>query len=426
MKVYKRLKKEVIEKKIAPKILKFFYSLVEAPIKVGIISYYYPYEKPSTSGVGIHVYNLANTLAKFGAEVHVFTHGEVEDIKNIKIDGKKIILHLLNGHNKRGNKYPSTIIEKRLKYVDFENRVLNEFILENSKRSFSIIHTHGWLTTSAFRIKYLLKIPWIHTVHALERKRVELMSNEEKELIIITSWVEDTIKYADKIIVVSNSLRKELLKEFDIDKNSIEVIPNGVRLDYFKPKRKNEKRQLKILSITRFSKEKGISLFPKIIDRILLKNNKLKFILVAPETKTPSLEKIQKKFNYLVKKYKGRFQWVSHPLNIKKIAKLYQESDIYIQPSKYESFGLCILEAMASGNVIIASNTGGIPDVVNKSGILIVPNAKVFIKEISKLINNKDKIKRLSELSILRSYKFSWDKIGKRTLSLYKEVINHK
>src|SRR3989344_646844 len=106
MKIYKKLKKEAIGKKIAPNILKFFYSLLEAPIKIGIISYYYPYEKPSTSGVGIHVYNLANNLAKLGAEVHVFTHGEIENIKTIKINGRKIIIHLLNGHNKRGNKYP--------------------------------------------------------------------------------------------------------------------------------------------------------------------------------------------------------------------------------------------------------------------------------------------------------------------------------
>ncbi len=214
-------------------VLKLFHSFFERPLRVGIISYYYPYQKPSTSGVGIHVYNLVKHLAKQGCEVHVFTYGEKDSKVSVPLGKGNIKIHIINADFRFELENP--VIEKRVRYAIFENKVLNEFVYEHSKKPFDIIHTHGWLTSSAFMLKYLYHIPWVHTVHALEHNRLASMTEEEKELFRVTSWIEDTLVDADKLIAVSESARQEVLKLFKKSGKKTVVIPNGVDLKLFTP-----------------------------------------------------------------------------------------------------------------------------------------------------------------------------------------------
>src|SRR3989344_1440673 len=208
-------------------VINLFESLFQKRFKIGIISYHYPFQKHSTSGVGTHAYNLVTTLCKLGCEVHVFTFGEEDTVKRINVGEGKVILHFINSNLK--HEIEDSVISKRVMYSVFENLVLREVGLEHFRRNFEIIHTHGWLTGSAFMLKYLYKIPWVHTVHALERNRLSSMSEEEKRLYRITSWVEDTLSSADKLIAVSNSTSKEIIKVFGSRiAKKIEVIPNGV------------------------------------------------------------------------------------------------------------------------------------------------------------------------------------------------------
>jgi glycosyltransferase involved in cell wall biosynthesis len=256
-------------------LLKLFENLIKPRFKIAIISYYYPYQKPSTSGVGTHVYNLVTTLAKLGCEVHVFSYSDKDSTKKIKVGNGKIIIHFINSNFKFAVSNP--IIEKRVKYAIFENKILNEFIYEHSRRHFKIIHTHGWLTSSAFMLKHLYNIPWVHTIHALERNRLIHMTEEEKQLYRLTSWIEDTLSDADRLICVSKSVQKEVLKSFNnISKKTI-VIPNAVDLKIFVP---GEKKSRTVLTISRFSKEKGSFLLPEIIENVLSKTKDSKFIAI--------------------------------------------------------------------------------------------------------------------------------------------------
>ncbi len=404
-------------------VLNLFKNVFEKPFKVGIISYYYPYQNPSISGVGTHVYNLVTHLSKLGCEVHVFTYSDKKDnLRKIRVGNGKIILHFLKAS------FPfeidDSVISKRTRYAIFENLVLNEASLENSRSSFDILHTHGWLTSSAFMLKYLYSLPWVHTVHALERNRLPSMTDEEKRLYNLTSWIEDTIVNADKLIAVSNSASKELIRAFGnkISKK-IEVIPNGVDLELFN---KGNSKSKSILSISRFSKEKGIELLPKIADKVLSADDEAEFKIIAPETQISTIEYIQDSFRELEKKYGKRFNWISKPLLPLEIAPYYKHSSIYLQPSFYETFGLCIVEGMASGNAIVATNVGGIPEVVGKAGILVEPNAEDISSGIIKLLKSNNLLESYKKKSLERAKLFNWSIIVKKTFDLYKEVIRRK
>jgi len=110
-------------------------------LKIALISYYY--QKPTISGVGIHVQNLAKYLVKHNCEVHIFCHGDEDGF--YKDNG--VIIHIIG---KILTSVSDNFSKKRLEYDIFESEVVKEIIRENSRRRFDIVHTHGALTKAAF------------------------------------------------------------------------------------------------------------------------------------------------------------------------------------------------------------------------------------------------------------------------------------
>src|SRR3989338_7667357 len=120
--------------------LKILDKWFKRPLKIGMISYYYP-TGPTTNGVAIHVYNLVRSLANLGVEVHLFTKGEKDKETKEKIGEGKLFIHFLKIN--LGLNLFDPVVSKRMDYNIFENRVFNAFVYENSKRKFDAIHTQG-------------------------------------------------------------------------------------------------------------------------------------------------------------------------------------------------------------------------------------------------------------------------------------------
>jgi glycosyltransferase involved in cell wall biosynthesis len=171
--------------------------------------------------------------------------------------------------------------------------------------------------------------------------------------------------------------------------------------------------------------EKGVELLPEIIKNVLNVNREFKFVLVAQKTSLPGLKDVQNKLIALSNKFKDRFIWNSDPLMPQNLAKLYQKSEIYVQPSFYETFGLCILEAMACENAVIATNVGGIPEVVGDSGILVEPDSRKISIELIKLLKSRSKIEEYKKKAFERAKNFDWRTIANKTIVLYKKVIEN-
>ena len=358
-----------------------FQFLFKVPFKVGIVSYYYPLEDPiNNGGVSIHVYNLVKNLAKLGCEVHVFTKCDKKNIVT-KIGSGKVIVH---GIKIDLGLFPrDPLISMRIGYALFESNVLNKFSYEHSKSEFDVIHTHGWLTSSAFMLKHFNKLKWVHTFHALEAKRLNFMTKDEKRFLKITGWIENTIVDADKLITVSQKSREEVIRSFrGIAKKTI-VIPNGIDLEMFHALKRSPPT---VLYIGRFSKEKGIELIPEIAENILSRNKRYSFIAVAAKTDLAELEEVQNKFVSLKMKYPNKFIWYDSPLSQDEISKLYNRAGVYIQPSFYENAPLCVLDAFGAGKAIVGTNVVGIPEILGKAGIICKPNAKEISKKVLLLL----------------------------------------
>ena len=398
-------------------------SIIKKPFKIGLISYYYPRNHIIDNGVAVHTYYLSKKLAEFGCEVHIFTKGERTFTKKNYPGNGKLVIHFID--TKFDSPLTDIVAKKRMSYFIFDNKIINEVTKENSNRKFNIIHTHGWLTAGAFISRSLNNLKWVHTFHAVERNRLKFMSIDEKKYFKIAKWIESTVKYADALIAVSEVLRKEILENYKVKKDKVYYIPNGVDLSLFKQDY-NINKQKQVLYIGRFSLEKGIDLIPKIARKVLENDDKVKFFVLATGNIPPSIELLKEKFDYLINKYPKRFILERETKSREELAKIYNESTIYIQPSRYEAFGLTVLEAMASGTAVICSNKGGLPEVVGNAGVIIPLNHKRFVREIIKLLENFRLRERYARRAMKRAEEFEWSKKVGKTLSIYKKISKEK
>ena len=398
-----------ISKKISKGCISIIDVVSKQKLKVALISYYY--QKPTITGVGVHVLNLAKYLVKHNCEVHIFCHGDADNYYRENGAYVHVIGRVLTPAGDGFSK-------KRLEYDIFESDVIKEIIRENLKRKFDVIHTNGALTKAAFILKKVYKLKWVHTFHAIEKLRIKDLSKEEKQFEDLISWIEHTTNYCDGAIFVSNELLKEGKKNYKL--KSMKVIPNGVDLGLFKYYFITEKN---VLFIGRFSKDKGIDTLIKIIPKVMEVKNATITLVCPYKSVDGELKQIREILSKQEEKYKGRLKVISSPQDQEVLKGLYEKCQVYIQPSKYESFGLCILEAMAIGRPVVAFNVGGVSEVIGDDGFA-VKNLNELIYKVKELLENRKECIKVGKMASKRAKNFDWDLIAQKTIKYYNEIKN--
>ncbi|MFW5847071.1 MAG: glycosyltransferase family 4 protein [Nanoarchaeota archaeon] len=400
--------------------------LVHKPLKVGIISVGYPEEgKNVNSGGSVYPYYLARELARLGVEVHVFCKGDKQYIKKEYVEEGKLIIHRIKVKIEVPIEDP--LIASHMSNFIFDNKLIEELTKENKKEKFNIINSNGGLTGGTFIAKYFNNVKWINTIHLLEKNRQKFFTSEQKRYLNIFNWVESTIREADALISVSNHTREEMIKTYKVEPSKIFYIPNGIDPEIFN--NKDAKKEKVISYVGRFSLEKGIENIPIIIQRLLQKDSNINFEIVAADkgvTIPSSLLETQKEFERLVEKYPEKIKWHRECLSRKDLAEIFKKSIITIQPSKYEAFGMTVLEAMACGAVPVTSNRGGLPEVVGNAGIVLPLNINLFVRNILKLAEDYKLRERYARRGLKKVENFTWNKIARQIYDLYKVVSRFK
>ncbi|MFH0869993.1 MAG: glycosyltransferase family 4 protein [archaeon] len=396
------------------RISKSYFDLIKAlgepKLKVALISFYY--QRPSISGVGIHVWNLAKHIADHGCEVHVFCSGVHDGVYRehgvIVHAVGRVLIPLMDDFSR-----------KRLEYDLFESGVIKDIIRENTRKKFDVIHTHqGAVIKAAFVIKKIYGMKWIYTFHAIEKLRIRKLGKEEKHFQDLISWVEQTVNYSDGAIFVSRDLFEEGRKHYKL--GSSIVIPNGIDLEMFSYHPITAKN---VLYVGRFSKEKGIGSLPKIISSVMAVDGST-FTAVCPYNALGGeLKRIRRLISALEKKHPGRIKIIDKPQDPEAVRDLYRDCQVYIQPSKYESFGLCVLEAMATGRPVVAPDIGGMPEVIGDSGF-IVDDIEGLIRTVTELLDNRDECVLVGKKANARAKGFDWDIIAQDIIKYYRGLKN--
>ena len=106
-------------------------------------------------------------------------------------------------------------------------------------------------------------------------------------------------------------------------------------------------------------------------------------------------------------------------------ATLYRQADCFVYPSRYEGFGLPILEAMACGTPVVAANTSSLPEVAGEAGYLIAPDdARSMAGAILAVLVQEEFAEELRLAGLAQARNFSWLKTARETLAVYQQTIS--
>ena len=209
------------------------------------------------------------------------------------------------------------------------------------------------------------------------------------------------VKKTEKIYCVSNFIRNKFLEGLEGIEgfgDKVFVVYNGVkrRIKKFPVKRKE------VLFVGRLVPDKGVHLFVEAVEKLATKFVDWHFYIIGSKyigssAKTSSYAiKVISDFN----KIGNNTSYISHMSN-EDIQKKMKTTSIVVIPSLWqEPFGLVVNESMSNGSAIIASNLGGIPEIVNKNGILINDiDANKIKNELYSFMTNKKKLEKYQKLS---------------------------
>ena len=372
-------------------------------MKIGIVLY------PTFGGSGIVATELGKALSKKGHEIHFITYSEPVRLGELR---KNIFYHEV-----RTSDYPL------FKFTPYEQVLTSKLVDVVKFERLDLLHVHYAIphASAAYMAQQILKdqgfeIPFVTTLHGTD---ITLVGKDPSFEPVINF----SINKSNRVTAVSENLKKETFELFDI-KNDIEVIPNFIchkdykldNNDYYK-KRYAPNNEKIICHISNFRKVKRIEDVIIAFEGIS-KEIDAKLLLVGDGPERARLEQISRnsKFSKNIF-FLGSLKSTKEVLNI---------SDLFMLPSSKESFGLSALEAMACGVPVIASESGGIPEVVlhGESGLLnSVRDTYQMTKNALKLLSNESLLKSFKSNAYKQAMKFDIELILPKYEKLYEQCI---
>ncbi|MCW4047134.1 MAG: glycosyltransferase family 4 protein [Candidatus Bathyarchaeota archaeon] len=298
-----------------------------------------------------------------------------------------------------------------------------------SVQSSDIIHAHGHPYLSsliAAKLAKRYKKPFVLTQHNTFIQYQGAWNTVERLNDIAVG--AQVLKAADKIIVVSNATRNYVLS-LGADAEKTEVLHNGVDLDRFKPQpatQKTMRRKLEIpsdaavaLTVRRLVYKNGIDTLVESAGIAIKKNPHLVYLVVGGG---PDFAEVKAKARQLgiEKNFK-----LAGFISDRELPSYYNAADFFVLPSKSgEGLPLVALEAMACGLPVIATNVGGIKEImVGGFGEIVPPNNPESLAETIAKFSNSEFSSRKNELRRKVEQKFSWDTNVKKLVEIYEELI---
>jgi len=244
---------------------------------------------------------------------------------------------------------------------------------------------HAWNIPSAFIMKYINSNKKILSVHGMYSEQVETIHSKSIGNLASKAEIE-AFKISDKLTTDSKSVQKNYNKKMNA--NFI-YLPAPLDVEKFKKITQLEKNKNQIIYIGRDSFEKGIDILKNIESKI---NGKVIYCTNLPWEQTMAI---------------------------------LQSSTLLIVPSRMESIPQVIKEAFYLKIPVIATNVGGIPEIIEnkKTGILIPPeNPNIMIEEINNLLKNTSLIDELTENAFkFINENFTWDVLIDKYIQLYEK-----
>jgi D-inositol-3-phosphate glycosyltransferase len=386
-----------------------------------------------TGGMNVYVRELSRQLSQHGIAVDVYTRRQDPCLPTVvDFAPHARVIHLNAG--------PAAPYEKHQVW-----RHLPEFV-EGVQRfvaghtlCYEVLHSHYWFSGwVALQLQRSWQVPMVHMSHTLgAAKNAAAQQPWEHEPPRRLRIEREILQRSDVVIAESPASKQHMSQVYDVDSGKIEIIPGGVDIATFRPQDRQQIRQSLglapeqpvLLFVGRLQPLKGIDILLRAAQIVQQQYPSLQVLVIGggvdiqDDHETQERQRLQALSQELG--LACRVQFIkAQPQEI--LVQYYAAADVFVMPSHYESFGMVVLEAMACGTPVVASNVGGLTStVVHGSTGLLVPAGDwhAFAQAIVRLIASPLLRERYGQASVQRAQRFAWPGIVARTIQLYRRLL---
>lgn len=308
-----------------------------------------------------------------------------------------------------------------------------------------VVHSHTWYAGLGGHLAARLHgIPHVVTAHSLEPdrpwKREQLGGGYD-----ISSWSErNAMEYADAVIAVSSKMKDAVLDAYpNIEPDKVHVVLNGIDTELWQPRPTFDDAEDSVLRelgvdpsrpivafVGRITRQKGVEHLVKAARHF---DDGVQLVLCAGAPDTPEIAARTEQLVTELQAERDGIIWVKDMLDKFKIQEILSAADAFVCPSIYEPLGIVNLEAMACSTAVVASDVGGIPEVVvdGETGTLVhydENDTEAFERDIAEAVNtmvaDRERAKKFGVAGRERAVNdFSWATIAQQTVDIYKSLI---
>lgn len=393
-----------------------------------------------TGGMNVYVKELTRYLGRAGVHVDVYTRSQDEHVPQVIHDlgyGNRVV------HIPAGPEIPLPKSELA-EYIPLFAKRIKEFA-EQKNLNYDLIHAHYWMSGA---VGTLLKndwhVPMISMFHTLALLKNKIAANSEFEGDYRINGEKEVLSNSERVVVSTDAEIEALLELYTIDIHKTTIIPPGVNVGHFYPIAKDEARgyihqekETMILFVGRIEPLKGIETLIRALGVLRSRNeideSKICLTIIGGDATATEenmgeemirLQKIREMLgveslvNFIGKKSQNELPYY------------YSAANMVVVPSRYESFGIVALEAMACGTPVIASDVGGLAHLVQDgvTGYRVPENdPDALADKLALLINHPELQNQLGKNAAKYAKKYGWASITKQVVQLYhKEITRYR
>ncbi|MEU9558644.1 glycogen synthase [Streptomyces fumanus] len=383
-------------------------------MRVGLLTREYP---PDVyGGAGVHVEFLARELAAL-VDLDVHCWGEAS-----------------------GADAPGVLRHRPWSGLDGANDALRTFSVDLAMAAAlagrDLVHSHTWYANLGGHLAKLLHgVPHVMTAHSLEPLR-PWKAEQLGGGYALSSWAERTaIESADAVVAVSGAMREDILACYPaLEKDRVHVVHNGIDTRLYRPDPATDaldrigldRSRPYVLFVGRITRQKGV---PHLLRAVRDIDPAAQVVLCAGAPDTPEIDREFRELYQELSRVRAGVHWIPQMLPRPEVIQLLTHAAVFVCPSVYEPLGIVNLEAMACGTPVVASRTGGIPEVVadGETGVLVDVDDDFeagLARALDSVIGDPATARRMGGAGRERAVdEFGWDAVARRTVRLYEEVL---
>ncbi|MEI7579358.1 MAG: glycosyltransferase family 4 protein [bacterium] len=372
---------------------------------------------PVVGGVETHVDNLAREIQNAGHEVTVLCSDSGKSGPRIKdkidsISGIPI--------RRFFNFFSLSYFHKFYPGLFF-------YLLRND---WDIVHVHGFRKIETYFALFAAKIKKKKIILTTHNPFPTTSRSRRMKLFVKLhdlTFGKLFTRYLDKIIILVNSEKKILIKNFHVSAKQIVLIPNGISKEFFIAGNKEkffkdwninkQKFSHLIAAVGRISFTKGF----QYLNQAIQEHSEILFVFAGGDD--GYLKYLKQKFSTF-----NNVFFTERYLPQDKLIDLYAASDLFVFPSIHEPFGIVLLEALAAGIPVICSNQGGPKEFIPDNLVeFIKPEVEAnWSNSITKLLSNQTKLHKVSKSGKVFASQFLWEKVGIQIIQQYSKLLHIK